>query len=263
MDARRILRQHVMTDRLLGIDALPRAETVATPPHPAAPAPRSEPTPPPPLPPPAPAPARAPAAMEPLERADKIAVLQQLDETQVRGCTRCELHRHRTQTVFGEGDPDAPVMFIGEGPGQVEDRQGRPFVGPAGEMLDKWISAIGLTRDQVYIANAVKCRPPNNRTPLKPEVDACADYLLTQVRTVQPKVIVTVGGPATKLLLDTDDGITRLRGRWHAYNKVDPPIPVMPTFHPAFLLRSYSKDNRAKIWDDLQKVMQRLDELTG
>jgi DNA polymerase len=160
--------------------------------------------------------------------------------------------------VFGEGDPQARLMFIGEGPGQTEDQTGRPFVGRAGELLDRQIQAMGLTRERVYIANVVKCRPPNNRTPTPAEVATCGPYLVRQVRIVRPEVIVTLGGPASKLVLGTPEGITRLRGRWGVFNATDPPVPVMPTFHPAFLLRAYTKDNRMKVWSDLQAVMGRL-----
>jgi len=181
-----------------------------------------------------------------------------MDEQEVRGCVKCELCRSRTQTVFGEGDPEAPVMFIGEGPGQHEDETGRPFVGRAGELLTNMINAMGYRREQVYIANLVKCRPLNNRTPTPVEAQACWDYLRRQIELIRPKVIVTLGGPATKMLLQTDTGITRLRGTWHAYEGIDPPIPLMPTFHPAYLLRSYTTDNRRKVWSDLQQVMQRI-----
>ncbi len=152
-------------------------------------------------------------------------------------------------------------MFIGEGPGQKEDQQGRPFVGPAGQMLDKQIAAMGLDRQQVYIANVVKCRPPNNRAPLPDETEACWGYLLQQIAIVEPKVIVTLGGPATKTLLKTTTGVTALRGTWHTLDGLLPDgtsIPVMPTFHPAYLLRAYSPDNRRKVWSDLQQVMGKL-----
>jgi len=122
------------------------------------------------------------------------------------------------------------------------------------------IEAMGHTRQTVYIANVVKCRPPGNRTPTSDEADACWPYLLEQIRTVQPRVIVTVGGPATKRLLDTTVGITRSRGTWHSFNQTDPPIPVMPTFHPSYLLRSYTQENRKRVWSDLQQVMAKLKE---
>ncbi len=196
-----------------------------------------------------------------LDRQQKAKRLAELDTTQVRGCTRCELCRSRTQTVFGVGDPDAALMFVGEGPGQNEDLQGEPFVGRAGELLNKMIEAMGLSREQVYIANVVKCRPPNNRTPTPAEAANCWPYLQRQIAIIRPSVIVTLGGPAAKLLLDTPTGITRLRGTWHQVPGLradGQSIPVMPTFHPAFLLRAYTKENRQKVWSDLQAAMGRI-----
>jgi len=150
-------------------------------------------------------------------------------------------------------------MFVGEGPGQKEDEQGRPFVGRAGELLNKQIAAMGFEREQVFIANIVKCRPPNNRTPTPDEVRACSGYLQRQIMVIRPKVIVSLGGPAAKFLLDTRQGITSLRGQWHQYDGLlpqGPEIPVMPTFHPAFLLRQYTTENRKKVWSDLQEAMR-------
>lgn len=195
-----------------------------------------------------------------MSREDKTRWLDQLDQSQVRGCRKCALCQGRTQTVFGEGDPDADLMFVGEGPGATEDETGRPFVGRAGELLTRMIQAMGLDREQVFIANVVKCRPPNNRTPSTQEVDTCTPYLRSQILIIEPRVIVSLGGPAAKWLLNTKQGITRLRGTWHQF-PVHPernPIDVMPTFHPAFLLRSYTKENRARVWSDLQKVMDKL-----
>lgn len=192
--------------------------------------------------------------------ATKRKLLHEMDEQEVRGCTKCELCHGRTQTVFGEGSPDAAIMFVGEGPGQNEDEQGRPFVGRAGELLTKMINAMGLTREDVYIANVVKCRPPNNRTPTPAEIATCWDYLRRQMQIIRPRAIVTLGGPATKTLLETNVGITRLRGTWHEYTGVDPAIPVMPTFHPAYLLRAYTRENRAKVWSDLQAVLKHAGE---
>lgn len=200
----------------------------------------------------------SPEATQPFDRNTRLRVLNELDTNEVKGCTRCGLAESRHQTVFGEGDPQAPILFIGEGPGADEDATGRPFVGRAGKMLDKWIAAMGYDRQQVYIANVVKCRPPNNRAPMPDEVDACRGYLQRQIITIQPRVIVTLGGPAAKLITGTQTGITRLRGTWCEYAGVHPPIPVMPTFHPAFLLRSYTTDNRRKVWSDLQKAMERV-----
>jgi DNA polymerase len=199
---------------------------------------------------------------EKLTRTEKLQRLQTLDDSQVKGCTKCGLCDSRTNTVFGEGDPDAKLLFIGEGPGQNEDEQGRPFVGRAGELLDRMIVAMGLSREQVYIANVVKCRPPNNRAPTPEEADACADYLKEQIETIQPDVIVTLGGPAMKRILDLKEGITSVRGQWFEVGdyatRTGKPIRVMPTFHPAYLLRSYTKENRTKVWSDLQQVMAAL-----
>ena len=167
----------------------------------------------------------------------------------------------RTQTVFGQGNPVARIAFVGEGPGFEEDRQGLAFVGPAGQLLTRMIVAMGLTRDDVYICNTVKCRPPNNRTPVADEILACLPYLQEQLRTIHPEVIVALGAPAAKTLLSTAEAISKLRGRWHEYYLsgsigMGPGIPVMPTFHPAYLLRNEAE--KGKAWADLQMVMQRL-----
>jgi len=196
-----------------------------------------------------------------LTRDEKIVQLDALNRSEVEGCTRCELCRGRTQTVFGVGEPDARLMFVGEGPGRDEDLQGEPFVGKAGQLLNKQIAAMGLSREQVYIANVVKCRPPENRTPTPAEAATCGAYLRRQIAIVQPEIIVTLGGPAMKFLLNTTRGITAMRGRWETYRDPERPgfeTPVMPTFHPSFLLRQYTVENRKKVWSDLQAVMQRL-----
>jgi uracil-DNA glycosylase len=170
-------------------------------------------------------------------------------------CQRCKLAGGRTNIVFGVGDPRAPLMFVGEGPGAEEDRQGEPFVGPAGQLLDRMIAAMGWTRDQVYIANVVKCRPPNNRDPEPDEVDACEPFLARQIAAVQPLIIVTLGRPATHLLLRTRAPISRLRGHFQQYNG----IRVMPTYHPAYLLRS--PDKKRESWSDLKQVIRELEVL--
>jgi DNA polymerase len=186
--------------------------------------------------------------------------LEDLRQRHDRECPHCTTATAHTQTVFGEGDPSARLMFIGEAPGETEDRVGRPFVGRAGEKLDEMIRAMGLKREQVYIANVLKSRPPENRTPLQHEVDACGPYLIEQILTIRPDVIVTLGGPATKLLLATDVGITRLRGVWSEWRApgCEVVIPVMPTYHPAYLLRNYTPQTRGEMWSDLQAVMSRL-----
>jgi DNA polymerase len=166
-----------------------------------------------------------------------------------------------TNIVFGEGDPCARLMFIGEAPGAEEDKTGRPFVGRAGQLLEKMINAMGLARGQVYIANVLKTRPPDNATPTSEEIRLCAPYLYQQIALVQPEAIVTLGLPASRALLNSVESMSRLRGRWSSFQAPAPcsrGIPVMPTYHPAFLLRSYTPENRAKVWSDLQMVMERL-----
>jgi uracil-DNA glycosylase family 4 len=170
-------------------------------------------------------------------------------------CTRCKLHEHRTHIVFGEGDPQARLVFIGEGPGADEDATGRPFVGRAGQLLDKIIAAIGLKRDECYIANVVKCRPPGNRTPERDETATCEQFLFRQLALIKPQVIVALGSPAFQCLLRTKDTITRSRGEWREWNG----IKVMPTFHPAYLLRS--PDKKREAWEDMKKVRDYLDSL--
>ena len=193
----------------------------------------------------------APFATPVLPPAEKRVRLEQLDLMEVKGCTRCRLCQTRRNTVFGDGDPDARIFFIGEGPGENEDLQGRPFVGRAGELLNKMIAGMGLAREQVYIANLVKCRPPNNRVPAPDEVATCTPYLERQLEIVRPKVIVTLGLPAAKYMLQTKLSMGRLRGQWHAWRG----IKLMPTFHPAYLLRSYTPENRAAVWSDLKAVL--------
>jgi DNA polymerase len=196
-----------------------------------------------------------------MTRDEKASALQTLNAQEVSGCTKCALSQARTQTVFGEVNPDADLVFVGEGPGAEEDRTGRPFVGRAGELLTKMITAMGLSRDDVFICNMVKCRPPGNRNPAPEEVQACWSYLVRQLQIIRPKVIVTLGNPATKGLLNTQEGITRLRGSWQKLPEIGAGLggtPVMPTFHPAYVLRQYTPENRGKVWSDLQAVMQEL-----
>lgn len=171
-------------------------------------------------------------------------------EKKVLQCTRCRLSQGRKNAVFGEGSPRASLLFIGEGPGYHEDLQGRPFVGRAGQLLDRILSAMGLAREEVYIANMVKCRPPGDRTPLPDEIDACRPYLEVQISLIQPKVICLLGSVALKGLLGTDKGITAIRGQMLDFRG----IPVIPTFHPAFLLRNPGEKRKA--WEDFQKVMK-------
>ena len=182
---------------------------------------------------------------------EKRIRLQQMDEGEVRGCTLCRLCETRTKTVFGEGDPNASIFFIGEGPGENEDLTGRPFVGRAGQLLDKMIAAMGLRREQVFIANIVKCRPPDNRVPAPDEVATCTPYLERQLEIIRPRVIVTLGLPSAKYMLQVNSTMGRLRGNWHSWRG----IKLMPTFHPAYILRSYTPETRAAVWSDLQLVM--------
>jgi DNA polymerase len=194
------------------------------------------------------------ALREPPAR-DPRSLLTALRE-EIGDCKRCKLCEKRTNIVFGVGDPHAKLMFVGEGPGADEDAQGEPFVGRAGQKLNEMIQAIGLDRKDVYIANVVKCRPPGNRDPEPDEVATCSPFLFRQIAIVQPKVIVALGSPATKTLLETKAGITSLRGRWGSFRG----IPVMPTFHPAFLLRKYTVENRLAVFADLKAARARIDE---
>ncbi len=193
----------------------------------------------------------------------KPARLAALRARHDRECAHCTTATAHTQTVFGEGSPDAAVMFVGEAPGEQEDRTGRPFVGRAGQKLEDMIKAMGFSREEVYIANVLKSRPPDNRTPLRHEVEACGPYLVEQVRIIRPRAIVTLGGPATKLLLETEEGITKLRGIWATYRAGDLEIPVMPTFHPAYLLRNYTPEVRKQVWSDLTHVLEKLGRSRG
>ena len=228
--------------------------------HDASPEPERDPAPPPaaaPLPAPA-APARQPAFSLPGAESD-FGANPTLEE--VRGalgdCTRCRLSEGRTQIVFGDGNPEADLLFVGEGPGQEEDRRGLPFVGRAGELLTQMIEkGLGIPRSSVYICNIVKCRPPGNRTPLADEVSKCRPFLDGQIAAVRPRVIVALGKPATSLLLGRDVPITRVRGQWHDYRGT----PLMPTYHPAFILRQYTPENRRLVWEDLKAALARTRE---
>lgn len=223
----RAARQMVRTDQLLGVGFVPL-------------------------------PARRTAATD--AAAGKQRLLDDLRARHDRECPHCTTATAHTQTVFGEGNPDARLVFVGEAPGAEEDRTGRPFVGRAGELLNKMIVAMGLEREEIYIANVLKSRPPNNATPTPAEVMKCAPYLAEQLKIIAPDVIVALGAPAAKFLLDTTEGISALRGLWHACRLGELEIPVMPTFHPAYLLRNYTPEARGKVWSDLQAVMKRLNE---
>lgn len=179
---------------------------------------------------------------------------------EVRQCCKCGLGSSRTNAVPGEGNPNARIMFVGEGPGADEDAQGRPFVGRAGQLLDKIIKAMGLKRSDVFIANILKCRPPGNRDPRPEEIINCFPYLQRQIEIINPEIIVALGAPAAKTLLNTNKPIGQLRGQFHEYyaGLGRPPIKLMPTYHTAYLLRNYSQDNRRRVWEDMKKVLEEL-----
>jgi len=183
--------------------------------------------------------------------AQKPRQLEALRE-KIGDCHRCKLWEGRTNIVFGTGSPDAALMFVGEGPGQEEDRQGKPFVGRAGDLLTKMIAAMGLTRDNVYIANVIKCRPPGNRNPEEDEIASCKPFLNEQIDILRPKVICALGTFAAQTLLDTKTRISDLREKIHERGG----YKIVPTFHPAYLLRNPNEKRRA--WEDLQIVMKEL-----
>jgi uracil-DNA glycosylase family 4 len=187
--------------------------------------------------------AAAPAGLSPGSMPDLASLAKFLE-----GCPRCKLSKTRTHIVFGQGNPKAELMFVGEAPGRDEDEQGLAFVGRAGQLLTKIIEAMGKTREEVFIANVLKCRPPNNRNPEPDEVASCRPFLDEQIRLIAPKVIVTLGSFAAQALLETDEPIGRMRGRWRSARGVK----VMPTFHPAFLLRS--PERKKDVWEDMKLV---------
>ena len=191
--------------------------------------------------------------------AQKAAELEKI-AAEVNKCRKCDLGSIRTNSVPGEGNPNARIMFVGEGPGADEDAQGRPFVGRAGQLLDKIIAACGLKRNDVYIGNILKCRPPDNRDPRADEIINCLPYLQRQIEIISPEIIVALGAHAAKTLLNTTKSIGRLRGQFlEYYTGIDrSPIKLMATYHPAYLLRNYSPDNRRKVWEDMQKVLTEL-----
>ena len=172
-------------------------------------------------------------------------------------CTRCELHKGRNKIVFGAGDEQARLVFVGEGPGADEDAQGLPFVGRAGQLLTQMIDntarkeGIPIERKDVYICNVVKCRPPENRAPLPEEMEVCAQFLFRQLATLRPKAICALGATAAKAVLGTREGVTKLRGNWHKWGD----IPVLVTFHPSYLLRQYNQEAKRDAWEDLKKVL--------
>ena len=190
----------------------------------------------------------------PVDDAGALSEPETLDaiRTELGECVRCELGRTRTRLVFGVGNPSARIVFVGEAPGRDEDLQGEPFVGEAGQLLTRIIQAMGLGRDDVYICNVLKCRPPQNRNPLPPEIEQCQPFLLRQLKAVNPEVVVALGTFAAQTLLASKEPISKLRGRFHEYHG----IPMMPTFHPAFLLRNAEK--KRDVWADMKEVMKLL-----
>ena len=192
-------------------------------------------------------PAAAPSLFEAIERiaGDTLPRIRE----DIGDCTRCKLHKGRTKIVFGTGNPNADLMFVGEGPGRDEDLSGEPFVGRAGKLLTDMIKAMGLQREQVYIANVVKCRPPENRLPEKDEITTCSPFLMRQIDAIKPKVICTLGSCSAQTLLQTAQGISKLRGEWFDFRGTK----LMPTYHPAYLLRNPAA--KPEVWKDLQKVM--------
>jgi DNA polymerase len=183
--------------------------------------------------------------VEPIQTLEKI-------RAEMGNCRRCKLYAGRTNLVFGDGAADARLMFVGEAPGADEDQQGLPFVGAAGQLLNNLLSKLGLSREEVYIANVLKSRPPANRDPESDEIAACLPFLQKQIQTIGPQVIVTLGRIAAQALLGTKEPLTKMRGHWQRYHD----IRVMPTFHPSYLLR-FPKE-RHKTWEDMQQVMEYL-----
>jgi len=184
---------------------------------------------------------------------DSLPIIQQ----DIGDCKRCRLHEQRNKIVFGSGNPEAKLVFVGEGPGADEDSSGLPFVGRAGQLLTQMIDGtakkegIAITRPDVYICNVVKCRPPENRTPEPDEMAVCGQFLFRQLSAIQPKAIMALGSTAAKALLGGKDGVTKLRGKWHKWNN----IPLMVTYHPSYLLRPYNQNAKREAWEDLKAVL--------
>lgn len=237
--ARALVRQDAMTHALWGVGFVPVSNRIAS--H----EPETD--------------DGLPREVQPAVPSSKRARLDALRERYEREAPHAPFISDFTKIVFDDGDPEARLMFVGEAPGADEDQAGVPFVGRAGQLLNKMIVAMGLSRPSVYIANVLKVRPPNNATPTPDEIEASRPFLIEQIEIVRPEVIVALGLPASKCLLGVNDSMARLRARFH--DLVLPTglvVPVMPTYHPAYLLRSYTAENRAKVWSDLQQVMDRL-----
>jgi len=184
----------------------------------------------------------------------------ELLRNKIENCTLCDLHRERNLTVFGEGPMEARLVFIGEGPGADEDKEGRPFIGKAGKLLTRILDAAGISRKEVFISNVVKCRPPNNRVPSLEEMMACNSYLEAQISLINPEVIVCLGSTPTKWLLKSTEGISKIRGKWFKWRGID----LMPMFHPSYLLRNQSRkpgSPKELTWKDIQEVKRKLDDM--
>jgi uracil-DNA glycosylase len=283
-DAERLVRQHARTAQLLGVDFVPAyrtgdtgvvavtvvaaAEDAAEPEPPIVEIPKPKTQPPvtpaavaPTPPPPSVRPPQGPMVEVPKakDRAANEAALAALRARYEKDAPHDRFDTSFQNIVWGEGDPAARLCFVGEAPGEDEDKSGRPFVGRAGQLLDKMILAMGLRREDVYICNVLKTRPPGNRTPTFEEVEACRPYLLEQLSIVRPEAVVGLGLSACGALLGGGEPMSRLRARWwEIADARGVKIPFMPTYHPAFILRSYTEDNRAKVWADLKMVMDRL-----
>ena len=195
----------------------------------------------------------APAAVEEASSDNPLALIRE----DIGDCRRCRLHEERAKIVFGSGNPQARLVFVGEGPGADEDAQGLPFVGRAGQLLTQMIDGtarkegIPITRQDVYICNVVKCRPPGNRTPLPDEMEICGQFLVRQLLAIRPKAICLLGATAAKALLERREGVTKMRGNWFRWRD----IPVMVTYHPSYLLRPYNQSAKREAWEDLKKVL--------
>lgn len=229
----RLANQQLETELLLGVDFLPTATENLEP-------------------------NRAAIPDDASEIVDKKTALQQISKHVTAAFPICESLAGATQAVFGEGNPDAMLMFIGGAPSAEEDRAGRPFVGEAGKKLDQMITALGLGRTDVYITNILNARPPEDRTPTSEEIKASTQFLIDQIRIIEPDVIISLGEPATRLLTDSSDTLAHLRGRWSSFTDGTLHIPVMPTFHPTYVLGHYTKETRLQVWTDLQKAMELL-----
>lgn len=266
----RLVRQHAQTSRLLGVDFVPAygpggvvvkaehvaeastaavaiaaAPTAAVPPALVAPVPAK--------------PVVVMAPPSPRDAKAREAAMAALRARYESDAPHSKFVTAHSQIVWGDGSLTSRLVFVGEAPGEEEDKQGKPFVGRSGQLLEKMIRAMGLTRETVYICNVLKTRPPNNATPTGREIELCEPYLREQVAILAPEAIVTLGLPASRALLHSDESMTKMRGRWRLYALPDGrEVPLMPTFHPAYLLRNYTAEARAQVWSDLKQVMEKL-----